>query len=48
MAKRDEVRVAVSPELKRKLKERYDAVGVSETDYIRCLIIEDLKKCSGK
>jgi hypothetical protein len=43
MAKNPEIRVTVSKELKEKLRARYEAVGASESDYVRSLLIEDLK-----
>lgn len=43
MKKTSEIKVKISPELKEKIKKMSNSLGVSESDYIRSLLIEDLK-----
>ena len=39
----NEVRITLSKEMKDKLKQRAEALGIKPTEYIRSLVIEDFK-----
>ena len=44
MVKGKNVKLVLKPVLKEKLDEKADSLGIDTADYVRILIIEDLKK----